>query len=203
MLAETLAEGDDAILAAYVEDEGAIGNRPLRDSLAAQARRAAVHPVFFGSAITGAGVEQLMAGLAELLPATAGDVDGPVSARVFKIERVSSGQRVAYLRVFSGTVRIRDRLKLGRGMEGRVTAIEVFEHGTLKRRSSVSAGQIAKIHGLDGIQIGDAIGVVARDEELIADSRPPTLETVVVASRTWTTTRGSGSLSASWRIKTR
>ena len=46
-----------------------------------------MHPVFFGSAITGAGVEQLMAGLAELLPATAGDVDGPVSARVFKIER--------------------------------------------------------------------------------------------------------------------
>ena len=39
-------------------------------------RRALVHPVFFGSAITGAGVDALMAGIVELLPAAAGDADG-------------------------------------------------------------------------------------------------------------------------------
>ncbi len=73
-----------------------------------------MHPVFFGSAITGAGVGSLMAGIAELLPATEGDADGPVSGLVFKIERGAAGEKIAYVRMFSGTVRTRDRLRFGR-----------------------------------------------------------------------------------------
>ena len=42
-----------------------------RKQLAAQTRRALVHPVFFGSAITGAGVDALISGVTELLPALA------------------------------------------------------------------------------------------------------------------------------------
>src|SRR6266545_39102 len=52
-----------------------------------------VHPVFFGSAITGAGVDALMSGIAELLPAADGDADGPVSGSVFKIERGPAGEK--------------------------------------------------------------------------------------------------------------
>ena len=52
-----LAERDEEILAAYVENESDLPYQLLRDSLAVQTRRALVHPVFFGSAITGAGVE--------------------------------------------------------------------------------------------------------------------------------------------------
>src|SRR5215468_3238195 len=84
-LAEALAEHDDRILAAYVDDEQSVPYPRLRRELAAQTRRALVHPVFFGSAATGAGVPDLMAGLAELLPAGTGDAAGPVSGRVFKI----------------------------------------------------------------------------------------------------------------------
>jgi ribosomal protection tetracycline resistance protein len=84
-----------------------------------------VHPVFFGSAATGAGVEYLMASLAELLPATAGDTAGPVSGRVFKIERGPGGEKVAYVRMFSGTVRTRDRLRTGAGRDVKVTAISL------------------------------------------------------------------------------
>ena len=73
-----------------------------------------MHPVFFGSAITGAGGDSLMAGIAELLPATEGDADGPVSGTVFKVERGPAGNKIAYVRMFSGTVRIRDRLQFGR-----------------------------------------------------------------------------------------
>jgi ribosomal protection tetracycline resistance protein len=80
----------------------------------AQTRGALVHPVFFGSAITGAGVDALMAGITELLPATEGDADGPVSGTVFKVERGSAGEKIPYVRMFSGTVRVRDRLHLAR-----------------------------------------------------------------------------------------
>jgi ribosomal protection tetracycline resistance protein len=179
-LAEVLAERDDAILAAYVEDETGVPYRRLRESLAAQTKRALVHPVFFGSAITGAGVEHLTAGIAELLPAAAADAEGPVSASVFKIERGTGGEKVAYVRMFSGTVRTRDRLPFGRGVEDKVTAIGVFERGSVARRTSVSAGEIAKVWGLSEIQIGDRIGE-AGPGGTHHQFAPPTLETVVVS----------------------
>ena len=129
-LVDVLAEHDDALLAAYVDGAASMSSQRLRDTLAAQTKRALVHPVFFGSAITGAGVDSLMAGLVELLPAPTGDADDPVSGMVFKIERGSGGERIAYVRMFSGTVHTRDRLHVGRDHEEKVTAIGVFDHGT-------------------------------------------------------------------------
>ena len=52
-LAEMLADHDDDLLAALVEDQGPLPYPQLRAALAAQARQGLVHPVFFGSAITG------------------------------------------------------------------------------------------------------------------------------------------------------
>jgi len=179
-LAGALAENDDALFAAYVEDESAVSYGRLRETLTEQSRRALVHPVFFGSAITGAGVDTLTAGIAELLPAHAGDGDGAVSGTVFKVDRGPAGEKIAYVRMFSGTVRMRDRLRFGEDREQKVTAIRVFDRGSAVERASVSAGQIGKLWGLGEIQIGDAIGgrrSSVEDEHYFA---PPTLETVVV-----------------------
>ena len=159
--------------------------------LAAQTGRALLHPVFFGSAITGAGVEPLMAAVAELLPAAAGDADGPVSGRVFKIERGPAGEKVAYARLFSGTVRIRDRVHAysadhrrgTREVEEKVTGISVFDAGARVRRGPVSAGEIGKIWGLVEVQVGDAIGRPDTTPGHPTYFAPPTLETVVVPRR--------------------
>jgi len=149
---------------------------PPDEELAAQSRRGLVHPVFFGSALTGAGLEALMPAIAELLPAAAGDADGAVSARVFKIERGPAGERIAYVRMFSGTLRIRDRVPLGT-----VTAIRVFDQGRSVRRAAVSAGEIGMLWGLAEARIGDAIGTPPASVE--HHFSPPTLETVVVPGR--------------------
>ena len=179
-LAEMLAERDDGILTAYIDGEAGVPYRRLRQALAKQTGRALLHPVFFGSAITGAGVEPLMSGIAELLPASEGDADGPASGTVFKIERGPAGEKIAYVRMFSGTVRIRDRLRFGPAGEGKVTALSVFDRGAAARRGSVSAGQIGKLWGLGAIQIGDVIG--APRTAAAHQFAPPTLETVVVPS---------------------
>jgi ribosomal protection tetracycline resistance protein len=179
-LAEVLAERDDGILAAYVEDESRVPYQQLREELAAQTRRALVHPVFFGSAITGAGVESLMVGIEELLPASEGDPDGPVSGTVFKIERGASGEKIAYVRMFSGTIRARDRLQFGRDLEDKVTAIAVFERGPAVQRPSVPAGAVGKLWGLGEIQTGDRIGETGSDGPQ-HQFPPPTLESVAVA----------------------
>jgi ribosomal protection tetracycline resistance protein len=181
-LVNLLADHDDAFLAAYVDDETTISYARLRGELAAQTGQALVHPVYFGSAITGAGVDSLIAGVRELLPATEGDADGPVSGTVFKVERGPAGEKIAYVRMFSGTVRIRDRLRFRSDDEGKATAISVFERGSAIRRESVTAGQIGKVWGLGDIRIGDEIGV-SGGSSTPHYFAPPTLETVVVPCR--------------------
>ncbi|MFD8304699.1 GTP-binding protein [Streptomyces sp. NPDC059690] len=182
--AEVLADHDQRLLEEYVE-HGGMSHSTVRAALAAQSRSALVHPVFFGSAITGAGVDALISGIRDLLPPAGGDPDGPVSGTVFKVERGPAGEKVAYARMFSGTLRVRDRVRFGEGHdngadreEGRVTAISVFDHGTDVRDGAVPAGRIARLWGLADIRIGDALGEPRKAYEHFF--APPTLETVVV-----------------------
>ncbi len=169
--ADVLADHDDAFLAAYVEDE--VTHARLRRELAAQTAKALVHPVYFGSAITGAGVDALIAGVRELLPATRPDADGPLRATVFKVERGEAGEKIAYVRMRTGTLRTRERLH-----DDKVTAIEVFEHGATVRRDTLTAGEIGKLRGLASVRIGDELGAAQGDAP--RHFAPPTLETVVV-----------------------
>jgi ribosomal protection tetracycline resistance protein len=187
-LAAQLAEHDDALLAAYIEDETAIPYSQLRTQLLAQTRQAVVHPVYFGSAITGAGVGPISDGIAELLPASKGDAQGPLSATVFKVERGPAGEKIAYVRMFSGTLKTRDRLTFDRDDEpatghdsGRkITAISVFDRGSVGQHPSVQAGQIAKLWGLADVQIGDSMGKAGPASNEHHYFAPPTLETTIL-----------------------
>jgi ribosomal protection tetracycline resistance protein len=145
------------------------------DDLAESFRAGGLHPVFFGSALTGAGVDEVMGGISRLLPARVGDGDAPLSARVFKIERGPAGDRIAYTRVFSGAVNVRDRFDAGR-----VTKIRVFSDGDAVQRDEVHAGEIAKLWGLAEIQIGDWLGEPRDGEE--HHFAPPTFESVLAAA---------------------
>jgi ribosomal protection tetracycline resistance protein len=179
-----LAEHDDELLGAYLDD-AAVSSQHLRRALAVQTARLQVHPVYLGSAITGAGVAELAAGITELLPAAGGDPDGPLSGTVFKIERGPAGERIAYVRLFSGTVRVRDRLP---GTAGRVTAIRVFERGEAMPSDALSAGRIGTLLGPADIRIGDTLGdppaTAAHGRRPIRGHfAPPSLESVVVPER--------------------
>ncbi|MFJ9031345.1 GTP-binding protein [Streptomyces sp. NPDC102274] len=204
-LAELLADHDDGLLAAYVDDATELPYHRLRDELASQTGRALVHPVYFGSAITGAGVDALIAGIGELLPRAGDDHEGPVSGTVFKMERGPAGEKIAYVRMFSGTVRTRDLVRFHRDTESdtasdtagkasdtvnevrdeedKVTAISVFDRGSAVRRASLSAGRIGKLRGLGGIRVGDEIGIPRATPSERRFFSPPTLETVVVPRR--------------------
>ena len=115
-LAEVIGEHDDAILAAYVDGARAGAYPPLHRRLVELTRLALAHPVFSGSAVTGVGVGELMSGLTEFLPTTEEDIEGEPSGTVFKIERGSAGERVAYVRMFGGSLRTRDRVRTSRGL---------------------------------------------------------------------------------------
>ena len=158
-LTEVLAEHDEAIMAAYIRGEPLVSYPRFRAELAAQTRRGHVVPVYFGSALTGAGVDALMSGLTELLPTAGRDVEARPRAGCSR-SSAARGEKIAYVRMFSGTVRTRDRLRVGPDRARKVTAISVFADGSDARRASVSAGQIGKLWGLAEIRVGNPVGSV-------------------------------------------
>ncbi|MGC9669669.1 GTP-binding protein [Planosporangium sp. 12N6] len=177
-MADVLSVNDDALLAAYVDDPDSLRPRRLYRELRKQTASGLVHPVFAGSAITGAGVEDLVAALPELLPAAAGDADAAPAGRLFKIERDAAGEKVAYVRMFAGAVRTRDTLTFGTSA-GRITGIKVFDNGGAIASDSVVAGQIGTLRGLTGARVGDAFGMAGQEADGHRWFAPPTLETVV------------------------
>ncbi|WP_158887087.1 elongation factor G [Amycolatopsis anabasis] len=170
-----------------VDDRAWLDDPELRDELRAQTRKCLVHPVFFGSALTGAGVRELLRGIRELLPATSGSGGRPTGT-VFKIERTASGEKVAYARLFSGALGLRQPLTWYRwtgsgevrAYRGKVTAIGVPENGATVRASRVVAGDIARLHGLAEIRIGDRLGDPGEPPGAEQFARP-TLRTLVRA----------------------
>jgi ribosomal protection tetracycline resistance protein len=173
-LADVLTGANDDLLATYVADESCLTEARLSAELANETAACAVHPVYAGSAATGAGVDQLMDGLVELLPEASGEAGNPLSARVFKIERGAAGERIAYLRMFDGTLRIRDHPT---GGKDRITGIRMLYDGAWSPVTQVGAGEIAAIRGLTGVRVGDTLGAGHSGSD--RQFAPPMLEALV------------------------
>ncbi|HEX7225544.1 MAG TPA: translation factor GTPase family protein, partial [Candidatus Limnocylindria bacterium] len=188
---ELLANNDDAVLNAFVRGDGLSVDVTWR-ALIDQTGRGLVHPVFFGSAARGIGIGELMRGIDQLLPAANGDLDAPVSGRVFKIERAASGERVAYVRIFAGSLRARQRVRVGGADEVKPTSVRAFAPAGLPRRDTATPGEMAAVRGLGEVRIGDAIGVPPPGSESRAHFPRPALEAVVIPRRA----EESGSLRA-------
>jgi ribosomal protection tetracycline resistance protein len=182
-IAELLADHDESVLTALIDDDREMSPGWLRATLAAQTAAGLVHPVFFGSAITGSGVDDLAGGIAELLPIASTDDRGPVIGSIFKIERGAHNEKVAFVRLRSGTIRVRDEVFVSSGHSDRVTSIRVFSPGGPERRPSMSAGEIGIVFGLRSARIGDVIGETAPPVAQSSHFAPPSLESIVVASR--------------------
>jgi ribosomal protection tetracycline resistance protein len=177
---QALAERDDDLLAAFAEDR-AVEADTLRERLARQTADGLIFPVYFGSAITGAGIEELIDGITDLLPAPIRPKDGPVSATVFKVERNAAGEKLALLRVVSGALRVRDRIPIAGPIadrENRITDIEIFTEGRVRRSDVAWAGDIARVKGLSDIKVGDWIGDRATSPQ--RQFAPPMLEAAIV-----------------------
>ncbi len=151
----------------------------LAADLATETAAGNAHPVYIGSAVTGEGIAELMAGITTFLPVAARDDDAAAAGAVFKVERNPRGEKVAYVRMFSGAVHVRERLHLGEDREGTVTALSVFEHGAAVGRPVVTSGQIARLSGLREVRVGDSFGDAPRDNRG-ARFAPPTLEAAVI-----------------------
>ena len=175
-----LAEHDDGLLQHWVDHGRPPEPDRLWSALGRLTRQGICQPLSYGSAITGAGIADLIDFVTTLLPGEPAAVDGPMSGQVFKIERDPAGERVCSVRLRSGVLAVRDPVVVGGAEVGRVTRLEVHEPGGAVPRDQVAAGQIARVYGLTGVRLGDRLGAEVSGLPRL-NFAPPTLETTVVA----------------------
>lgn len=158
LLQEAVAERDEKLLEKYLE-EGELGAEEVDAAVRAGAARSELFPVLFGASGRGLGVERLMDAMVELLPAPAGDPDAPVSGVVFKLERDPAMGRIAYVRLYNGTIRNRDSVRNdSRDLVDKVTQIRKVEGRKSEDVGVLEAGDIAAVYGLSRARIGDILG---------------------------------------------
>lgn len=184
-LAEILADADESFLRDYIGADFQLGPERLRAELRRQLSRGELHPIFFGSALTGEGVASLVDEL-RALHALETETGDDLRARVFKIENDASGRRVVYARVYRGELAPSQRVTMFRALpnEGvkqwseRLSSVGVFRVGARVIDGHAGPGAIAKLGGLDDAAIGDQLG----SAEGISVGRlfdPPTIEALV------------------------
>ena len=184
---EGLALNDEGLLAAYVEGES-ISPERLQVALRQQVADATLCPVFFGSAIMGVGVAELLAELPNVLPTTPPTDDAELSGVVFKLTKEATGEKVAFVRVYAGCLKVRTSVGLQRwtrdGTEtyaSKVQKLHEFWEGSTRQVQEVGAGEFCKVWGLRDAKIGDVVG---QQSNLIKTLRfaTPHMETRIAAA---------------------
>ena len=165
---EAIAMGDEAALEEY------LGSERLTDStLAHLLREERFFPCLFGAALKLDGVEALLSALERLTLQR--EYPAAFSARVYKISRDPSGNRLTFLKVTGGTLRVRDSLTYpsdGEPLTEKVTQLRLYSGAAFTQVEQVGAGEICAVTGISRLLAGQTLG-----EEVV--SVPPLLTPVM------------------------
>ena len=156
---ENIAVCEEKLLEEFLET-GSIS----RDDIVRLIAERKLFPCIFGSALKMEGVEELLKGLWEYTEKPRYPKDGAFAARVYKISRDRQGNRLTFLKVTGGNLRVREELK-GQ-MPGdpesiwqeKVTQIRSYSGEKYDTVDSAETGGIYAVTGLSYTMPGDGLG---------------------------------------------
>ena len=157
---EQAAMCDEALLEQYL-DRGTLNDGQLRQ-LTAQRK---LHPCVFGSALHLQNIDLLLNTLCRFAPQK--DYPTDFGARVYKISRDNQGNRLTWLKVTGGSLKVRSTLR-----DEKITAIRLYSGDKFETAEEVAAGQVCALCGLNNTFIGQGFG-------LETDAPTPVLEPVM------------------------
>lgn len=156
---EEAAMCEEAVLESFLE-EGTIDHGRLAELI--KERR--LFPCYFGSALKLEGVWELLEGLSEYT--TEPSYPEKFGARAFKIARDDQGNRLTYLKITGGSLKVKASLK-----EEKVNQIRIYSGEKYEVVKEAFAGSVCAVTGPAAVRPGEGLGI-----EASAEGRPPVLE---------------------------
>ncbi len=152
---EDVAATDESALEEYLET-GALAADTLRRLVAERA----LFPVFFGAALRGDGVRELLDGMCALLAERSWPDE--FAARVFRVSRGARGERLAWVKVTGGKLCAK-RQVAGVGRRGepwaeKINEVRLYQGESFETVAEVGAGRICAVTGLSHVVPGSALG---------------------------------------------
>ena len=154
-IAENAAMCDEALLENYLETGGVTAGN-LRALIAGRK----LFPCCFGSGLKLDGVGMLLDILDKYAPETA--YPGEFAAKVYKISRDPQGNRLTWLKVTGGSLKVRSALRYvnqkGEPREEKLVQLRRYSADKFTAPEEVAAGQLAAVTGLSETYAGQSLG---------------------------------------------
>ncbi|MDO5135410.1 MAG: TetM/TetW/TetO/TetS family tetracycline resistance ribosomal protection protein [Eubacteriales bacterium] len=163
---EELAMCDERLLERYLEE----GEVP-EEEISRLVRERKVFPCYFGSALKLTGVQELIDGLvAYASPGVYGEAFG---AKIFKIARDEQGNRLTYMKITGGRLRVKELLTNQKRFpvssseevwEEKVDQIRLYSGARYQLLGEAPAGTVCAVTGLTHTRPGQGLGMEAESE---------------------------------------
>ena len=155
---ERMALHDEALLERFLE-----GEAPGEESVRGLIRERRIFPCFFGSALKMEGVEEFLQGLGTYMEYPRYPEE--FGARVYKITRDTSGQRLTHLKVTGGCLRVKMSMDAymsdsdtGKGAGQKVDQIRIYAGNSFQTVQEAGPGVVCAVTGLLGTHSGQGLG---------------------------------------------
>lgn len=172
-LIEFLAERDEVLLETYM-DSG-FDKDLWTQTLKLMVKENKIFPCASGSALKDIGIVEFLEKL-DSLTTTSYKSDDVFAAQVYKIRHDESGNRVTYLKLVNGTLKVRNSVTYNEQTE-KITQIRQYSGNKFKTTDQALAGELVAVTGLTNACIGDGLGVFAQKTEF---DMIPTLKSKVL-----------------------
>ncbi len=155
LFSEQTALCDEILLESYLEN-GSITESEIADAV--MSRR--LFPCYFGSARKIEGVDTLLKGITDY--ACEPEYTDEFGARVFKISSDEQGNRLTYMKITGGSLKVREQLTYssdnGKTVSEKVNQIRVYSGNKFKTIDTAEKGSICTVLGLSRTQCGMGMG---------------------------------------------
>ena len=175
---DSVIENNDELLAKYIAGES-ISQKELAQEEQRRVQDASLLPVYHGSAKNGLGIQQLMDAVIGLFQSTKEQGSAALCGRVFKVEYTDCGQRLIYLRLYSGTLCLRDTVALAGREKLKITEMRIPSKGEIVRTDTAHKGEIVILPS-DSLRLNDILGDKTQlPREMWSDVPFPMLRTTI------------------------
>ena len=128
-----------------------------------------VFPCFFGSALKLEGVEEFMDGITRFVSTPS--YPEAFGAKIFKIARDEQGNRLTYMKLTGGSLKVRDTVT-NHNWEEKINQIRIYSGEKFIAVNEIEAGSICAVTGLTQTRPGEGLGI---EEASVAPVLEPVL----------------------------